>query len=502
MRAFQKKDMICALQKVSEAVKHIIDNANKDSSLFVEYIARIQEIYISIGELFENESGYSSEVLDIEEICELLFNISNTTNPRTINEASITIQLYTRKLLNIANEIKVKPLVVFLPYKASMWDSMESVWEEANKDSNTIVKVIPIPYYDKNADGSLGKWHYEIDLFPDYVEVTPYTQYDIKSNHPDAIVIHNPYDGANRVTSIAPEFYCSKIRQYTERLYYIPYYLFPSKASPSLLVSPAVVYADRIIVQNEQIKNAYLSAMKEYISDDEYEGYAKRYFPYGSPKTDKALKEITNAVVPETWKKKIGYRKAVFFNTNVSLILHNGIHFIENMKRIFSIFRKFENEFVIIWREHPLTESTLKSMAQYMYNDYYELQTELLEMGGIIDDNIEPYTAMCASTCYYGAGGSLLPIYTLTGKPMMVTDYSYPNGINKETISLEKLIVSNGSRTYYNETHSNSLEIYLKYIEDFISLGERRMELLKKYSNNLDGTVGKKVFKLIYDDIV
>ena len=43
--------------------------------------------------------------------------------------------------------------VVFLPYKASMWDSLESVWKRYEDDPLVDAYVIPIPYYDKNPDG-------------------------------------------------------------------------------------------------------------------------------------------------------------------------------------------------------------------------------------------------------------------------------------------------------------------------------------------------------------
>lgn len=51
--------------------------------------------------------------------------------------------------------------VVFLPYKASAWDSLESVWRAAEANSDCDAYVIPIPYYYKNSDGSFGEMRYE-----------------------------------------------------------------------------------------------------------------------------------------------------------------------------------------------------------------------------------------------------------------------------------------------------------------------------------------------------
>ena len=64
---------------------------------------------------------------------------------------------------SIKHEIPEWREAVFLPYKASMWDSLESVWRAAWEDPDCDAYVIPIPYYDRNPDRSLGELHYEGD---------------------------------------------------------------------------------------------------------------------------------------------------------------------------------------------------------------------------------------------------------------------------------------------------------------------------------------------------
>ena len=85
-----------------------------------------------------------------------------------------------------------------------MWDSLESVWLAAKEDPDCDAYVVPIPYFDRMSDGSFGKMHYEGNLFPDYVDITDWRQYDIEKRYPDIIYFHNPYDGCNFVTSVHP----------------------------------------------------------------------------------------------------------------------------------------------------------------------------------------------------------------------------------------------------------------------------------------------------------
>ena len=45
--------------------------------------------------------------------------------------------------------------ILFLPFKASAWNSMEPAWKAAMADPDWDVYVIPIPWYYRNIDGSL-----------------------------------------------------------------------------------------------------------------------------------------------------------------------------------------------------------------------------------------------------------------------------------------------------------------------------------------------------------
>ena len=62
-----------------------------------------------------------------------------------------------QELLDLLEQLLPKKKeIVFLPYKASMWDSLESIWQAARADAACHAVVIPIPYAERNADGSCG----------------------------------------------------------------------------------------------------------------------------------------------------------------------------------------------------------------------------------------------------------------------------------------------------------------------------------------------------------
>lgn len=151
------------------------------------------------------------------------------------DEASEICDLSTKLLGISANELSNEPgieklrrqkkEIVFLPYKASMWDSLESIWRAAAADQaqcNTY--VVPIPYAERDNDGTVRQWHNEMDQFPSDVPVMDYRIFDLDRLHPDVIYIHNPYDGENFVTSLDAAYYSENLKKYTELLIYVPYY--------------------------------------------------------------------------------------------------------------------------------------------------------------------------------------------------------------------------------------------------------------------------------------
>lgn len=171
----------------------------------------------------------------------------------------------------------IRKEIVFLPFKASKWNSLEPAWKAAMADPGWDVYVIPIPYYYRNLDGSLRNVQYEDEQFPDSVTTTAFDAYDFKHRRPDVIFIHNPYDDCNLTTSVHPFFYSSNLKQLTEKLVYAPYFTL-DEIEPDDLRSiynmkyyvsvPGVVHADRVLVQSEKMRLAYIDYLTKFAGED------------------------------------------------------------------------------------------------------------------------------------------------------------------------------------------------------------------------------------------
>ncbi|MBN2419860.1 MAG: hypothetical protein JXL81_10780, partial [Deltaproteobacteria bacterium] len=226
MRRFEKKlinDLLDKLADIHKSLSSEYKAGHTESA--VDLLCKCQDSAVGIGNLIESRKGKDCPSINfLERYCDCLYDIAQNIVSQKCTKKDFDS---LRKQLNairksIKKDINTKLEIVFLPYKASMWGSLESIWKAAHDDLDCDEFVIPIPYYDRNPDRSLGDMHYEGDQFPDYVPITHYTNYDLNSRKPDAVFIHNPYDNNNYVTTVSPEYYSSSLKKYTDCLVYVP----------------------------------------------------------------------------------------------------------------------------------------------------------------------------------------------------------------------------------------------------------------------------------------
>ena len=211
MRRAQKRQaeqLVEQMQQAHEQIKKYIDRNETEAAQTL--LIDCQNAAISIGTLIEQAEGEEHPTVTLlEEYCELVYQIHARCAEGERQELENAYTQLQQVLIYISNslknDIRHRVEAVFLPYKASMWDSLESVWRAADADPDCDAYVIPIPYCDKNPDGSFRKEHYEADLFPSDVPITRFDAFDFGSHHPDMIFIHNPYDRANYVCLCVPK---------------------------------------------------------------------------------------------------------------------------------------------------------------------------------------------------------------------------------------------------------------------------------------------------------
>lgn len=449
VKRYKKKDLlqiVSALVQVNDS----ITRAAETTVLFEmeEEFAKCQETAINLGSYLEtrDDMDYTPMIRILEDYCENIYQMG--VNIQDENQCRKLAKKIRKQLIQLQNAITYdmppdKKEVVFLPYKAAMWDSLESVWRAAQEDRQCEAYVIPIPYFDKNPDGSFREEHYEGDLYPEDVPITRYDEYDFEEHRPDIIYIHNAYDNWNLVTCVHPKFFSNNLKKWTGQLVYIPYFVLDEvdpdneqavEGIKHFCFMPGIINADKVVVQSEDMKriyiNEFLKAAKEHGLQGNHLDRAyleQKFLGLGSPKYDKvAATKKEDLDVPTEWLKVIekadgSWKKIILYNTGIAALLVHDEKWVDKIESALKIFRENQDEISLLWRPHPLIESTMKSMRPEVMQKYMLLKEHYLAEGwGIYDETADVDRAVVLSDAYYGDASSVVQLYQQTGKPIMI----------------------------------------------------------------------------------
>ncbi|WP_252223260.1 MULTISPECIES: CDP-glycerol glycerophosphotransferase family protein [unclassified Clostridium] len=484
MRLNKKNKIIELLSTLEEGVNYAKSASSGKSKLMLnDCYNGLVSILNSVDEENTIETYINKILQDFDKI------IDKLNNEKTIEfEMQSIIKILNELSEYILNNISTELEIVFMPYKASMWDSMESIWSEAIGDEDCNCYVVPIPYYERASENNPLKLCYEGEIFPQYVDITHHSLYDLEMREPDIIYIHNPYDQYNTLTMICPEYFSSKLSKCTEMLVYVPYYISTSykdeKEHGLFSILPGPINSNKIIAQSKNDREAYIS--NRYSNN--------KILDLGSPKFDAmfSIEKRVDKIIYE-WKKISEDKKVFLLVTTVDDVLNNK-NFIRDLKN--NINNIVENDSIcLIWRPHPLTDITIKNMRPNFLEEYNKLLKEIKKYNNIIfDDTSNAYTSISISDALISGNSSITAQYLITGKPTL-------SFMKSELLNRERLYCMDYLGCYFicdGITISKFIDMILKG-ED--PKKEERMERLKNSLTNIDGTCGEKIHKTIKEEV-
>lgn len=321
-----------------------------------------------------------------------------------------------------------KEVVAFFPYRASMWDSLESIWRAADADKeHCVAYVIPAPYADLDENGQAEQWHHEMDLFPEEVPVVDFRQIELSHLRPDIAYIHYPYEDDNGLALVDERFRASALRQFVGQLVYVPYFT-TGRCWPEIQLHAACYpYVDKIVVQrshmevshNEYLQSSKLKAGTTYFLEDFLP--QEKLMPLGSPKIDRLFWCERHRKMPEGWAERIGNRKVVLYNTSTSGLGSYGKIFLRKMEYVFQSFAN-RKDVVLLWRPHPLIEKVAERCGREVHEGYLELRQRFLDENlGILDETPDVDMSIAIADAYMGEGSSsLVSMFGFVGKPIFL----------------------------------------------------------------------------------
>lgn len=412
MRKFIKNQLIDLVETIKSGIEYAVskhESPNVAQNMLMDCYEGITSVKQRIGNNVSHDhlENYTKSIENIQEKLELLNDAIFNNSDFDVVYKEINKMMNDIKSMLEQEEVKLE--VVFFPYKASMWDSLESIWLAAKEDKNCEAYVVVIPYFDRNPDGSLGEMHYEGTDFPEYVPIVDWKSYSLEKRKPDIGYVHNPYDDHNFVTCVHPDYFSLNLKKYIDTLVYVPYYSVAGFGETAFI--PSYLNFDYIIVQTEEMKKTFNKNVPQ-----------EKFLVLGSPKFDRIINMSKNLPEPpRNWKERMTGKRVYFYNTPLASLLSNTEVFLKKMKYVFESFAGREDS-LLLWRPHPLFESTIKSMRPQYYMAYLQLKKYFLENNiGIIDTTSDIEKSVVLSDVYISASGSSIEaLFGIIGKPMFM----------------------------------------------------------------------------------
>lgn len=386
-----------------------------DMNEIISYFSVCQDGAVAIGETLEKENeSYEKEIAFLENYCEDLFHLAQKP------EFDIDgFKKVTDGFLKFANQIQKIPHqleIAFFPYQASMWDSLESIYYAFMKREDCHCSVVPIPYSEYRKKDDRWAACYDGYRMPLDIPIVKYEEYDLAAMQPDIAFIHNPYDEYNFVTRVGEAYFSKNLKKYINTLVYVPY--FVNFGVSELSYTPdlsAYHYVDYMIVQSKRNKQ-YFENTKFY----------DKVLPLGSPKIDRVIHTCADGgYIPPEWEAVLAGKKIIMLNTTLNVFLRVGELAFEKWKFLFMSIKQ-ETDVALIWRPHPLLESTIMSMKPELQQKYRDVVDYFLtESIGVLDKTPDITNTVAISDAYIGdQGSSVVTLFLAANKPVFIINYA------------------------------------------------------------------------------
>jgi phosphorylcholine metabolism protein LicD len=425
--------------------------AKKQYDTVLSLLESCQNGAINIGNLLEKRYGEGYETVKLlEEYCEIIYQVGELISqvddtgalPLSVDDiAAYLTEIYVAVSESI-NRIPDRKEILFMPVRAEDWPALDSVWRTAKAEENTDVYVMPVPYYERTALGGFSTMHYEGELFPEYLDIVNYEDYDIGFRHPDEIIIQNAYDQCNYTTCIDPKYFSKNIKAYTDKLVYIPWFKLDEldgdgekakKVMQYYCTIPGLSHADVVVVQSEQTRQAYIDRLTEFAGEDTRSVWEEKIVAGGSPldeweRNKKALidrkKIISELDMPGKellFDADGNIKKILLYNTTVASYMQNGEKLLSKIERNLEVFKENSDKLAVIWKPHPQLRTMISSTSPKLVHRYDRLVREFGELKlGVFDQNADIGTLVKICDAYYGDADGIAHRCQVEGLPVMV----------------------------------------------------------------------------------
>lgn len=432
-RSSIKRRIVELAETLLEMHKNIPGKANEEA---MQLLIDCQGAAVAIGDTIDEVLPDRADLIKIlEQYCEEVFLLSEKLNKGSENRSKgirVPELKACDRLVNsfLSQFRRIKPAyqVVFFPYKAAMWDSLESIYLAARTDEGCEALVIPIPYYQYDKAKDEWIYTYEGGDLPADIPTVYYKDYDLEDMRPDVAYIHNPYDQYNYVTHVEETYYSENLKKYVGKLVYSPYYVTGGFITQNHTMLSAYTNMDYMVAQSDNLRDG-MKGLPWY----------DKLIVLGSPKIDRVIRMCRDGVeLPAGWAEFINNRPCVMLNTSLNCFLADGDIYLDKLYQTFCTFRDNKRA-ALIWRPHPLLYSTIRSMRPELEEKFQALLTFFRQNEiGIYDETPDISATVAIADAYIGeTSSSVINLFGAAGKPIFILNNLLRGSYSDESLRVK-----------------------------------------------------------------
>lgn len=447
-----EKDYSASLKVIAAEMKEYLADSveiiheillNKDSGLSYEdiitYLSELQNNIVSFGTLTESIKGEDCNTVKLlEQYLEVIYKVAKYVqkfDEGISYEASAESKYaecdegvkdtFASISEAIDSEIVNRRSILFLPVKAKHFSSMRMAYEMEAATPDTDVYVMPLPYYYKEYDGSFkDEMHIDTEEFiKANIPVTDYSRFDLSLLCPEKIYINSAYDEYNMAVSVDTRFYARNVKKYTEKLIYIPYFKlmefdranYPCWYNMQYYCTvPGVVMADKVYVQSENTRKAYIDKLNEWAGDEQYTDiWEQKIDVYNESCEEHSEDELRDA----------GSKKTIVWFVSAGSLAEFGDRYIEKAYRNLDVFALSKDKLKVLLISEPFLDEMIKNHSDELYKKWTGFIDEFNRSGiGEVVSQVEEKSVdvLLKATAYYGDPSYVCKDFILMKKPVML----------------------------------------------------------------------------------
>ena len=447
-----EKDYSASLKVIAAEMKEYLADSveiiheillNKDSGLSYEdiitYLSELQNNIVSFGTLTESIKGEDCNTVKLlEQYLEVIYKVAKYV--QKFDEGISYEESAENKYAECDEEVKDtfasisdaidseivnRRSVLFLPVKAKHFSSMRMAYEMETATPDTDVYVMPLPYYYKEYDGSFkDEMHIDTEEFiKANIPVTDYSRFDLSLLCPEKIYINSAYDEYNMAVSVDTRFYARNVKKYTEKLIYIPYFKlmefdranYPCWYNMQYYCTvPGVVMADKVYVQSENTRKAYIDKLNEWVGDEKYTDiWEQKIDVYNESCEKHSEDELRDA----------GSKKTIVWFVSAGSLAEFGDKYIEKAYRNLDVFALSKDKLKVLLNSEPFLDEMIKNYSDELYKKWTGFIDEFNRSGiGEVVSQVEEKSVdvLLKATAYYGDPSYICKDFILMKKPVML----------------------------------------------------------------------------------